>query len=153
MAALTTTALTSGEAFVRTATAQATVGQTDWLDVPVWAKYMTVDFNLTAVAGTTPSTVFSLVVPDLTTRDSSTGVVNLMGYTAFTTITGAARLLGQVGPGVTGIADDVTTSATGTSNFSLNCILPPVIGVRLVNDRDDADETYTYNLAVTFRRA
>jgi hypothetical protein len=127
------------------------VGQTDWIVVPAWAQNVYVDFNLTANAGTTPSTVVSLVVPDLTTLDDTTGVVNLQGHAALTALTGAARLLIQAGVGVTGIANDVTNAATGTSDVSINAVLPPVIGVRVVNDRADGNETYTYTLAVSFK--
>lgn len=131
---------------IRTGAAQATTGQTDWCTVPPWARYMSIDFNLSAVGGVTPLADFSIVVPDLTTKDDTTGVVNLAAYTAFTQITGVARLIGQIGPGITGIADDVATSATGNSNFAINTPLPPIIGFKLVFDRTDGNETYTYAL-------
>lgn len=141
-----------GRQYTRTATSQATVGQTDWLAIPGWATYAYVDFALTAVAGTTPTSTLSFVVPVLSTLDDTTGVVNLAGHTALTTLTGAARLLCQIGPGVTGIADDVTNAATGTSNVAINVVLPPIFGVKVLNDRGDADETYTYSLNVFFRK-
>jgi len=112
---------------------------------------MYVRFNLTAVGGNTPLADLTFKVPDLATLDDTTGVANLNGHTAFTQITAAADLHGQIGPGVTGIADDTTTAATGLSNFAINCVLPPVVGVKLLFDRTTGDEVYTYSLSVYFR--
>jgi hypothetical protein len=63
-----------------------------------------------------------------------------------------ASLLVNIGPGVTGIADDVTNSATAASIVNLNCVLPPILGVRLLFDRTSANEVYSYDLSVDFRR-
>ena len=141
----------TGATYKRSQTAQATTGQTDWLNVPAWAKYLYIDYNLTATAGTTPLADVTLKVPDLTTLDDTTGVVNFRNHAALTQINAAARLLIQVGPGVTGIADDVTNAASGLSDISLNAILPPIIGVKILQDRTTGDETYTYTLTVVFR--
>lgn len=138
----------------RTATAQATTGQTDWIVVPAYASFAYIDYNLTAVAGTGPTVDVSIKVPDLTTLDDTTGVVNLAGYStaAVTQITGAARHLYSIGPGVAGIADDVTAAATGLSQISIGTVLPQVLGVKILNNRGGAvDQTYTYTLSVTFR--
>jgi len=151
MARIAPAALTGGDQFTRTQVAQATTGQTDWIAVPAWAVDVLIDYNLTAVAGTTPLVDVTVVKTDSTTNDDTTGIVNLVGHAAFTQITGAARLLIQVGPGITGIADDTATAATGTSNVALNAVLPPLIGVKILQDRTSADETYSYTLSVTFR--
>lgn len=137
---------------LRSVTAQATTGQTDWLLVPPWARAAYIDYNLTAVAGTSPLVDVTLKVPDLSTLDDTTGVVNLGNHAALTQITAAARLLIQVGPGITGIADDVTTAATGLSTVSLNMVLPPVLGIKVLNDRTTGDETYTYTLTIAFSK-
>ncbi len=138
---------------LRNVTAQATTGQTDWVFIPQGYRYAYIDYNLTSVgASTTPTSLLSIQVPDLSTMDDTTGVVNLMNYTAFTTMTAAARLFVQIGPGVTGIADDVTTSATGNSNASINAVLPPVLGIKVLNDRGSGDEVYTYSLTLTLRK-
>lgn len=47
----------------------------------------------------------------------------------------------QMGPGVTGIADDDTTAL-----YSVNCNLPSRIAAVITLSRADADETYTYSL-------
>ena len=151
MAAISFAAFTNGRRFVRSQTAQATTGQTDWLAIPGWAKFLYVDYNLTAVAGTSPLVDVTFKIPDLTTLDDTTGVVNLAGHTALTQITGAARLVCQIGPGVTGIADDVTNAATGLSNISINHVLPDAIGIKILQDRTTGDETYTYTLTATFK--
>lgn len=135
--------------FKRSATAQANTGQTDYVAVPQWARFAKIVFNLTAVAGNTPTAVLSIQETDPIALDSTYNA-NLKGYTAFTTITAAAQLVVDVGPGVTGIADDVTTAATGTSHATINGLLPNVLALSLVLDRTTGDETYTYNLTVTF---
>ena len=140
----------TGATYKRTASAQASTGQTDWINVPAWARYLYIDYNLTAVAGTTPLVDVTLKVPDLTTLDDTTGVVNFRNHAALTQINAAARLLIQVGPGVTGIADDVVNAASGTSDISINATLPPIIGVKILQDRTTGDETYTYTLTVVF---
>jgi hypothetical protein len=152
MAAITFATLTGGRQYRRAATAQATTGQTDWFMVPEWAKYMTIDYDLTAVAGNTPLVDVTIKQLANATLDDTTGVVNLQNHAALTQLTAAARLLVQVGPGITGIADDVTNAATGLSNVSINAVLPPYIGVKVLNDRTSGDETYTYTLTVTFHK-
>lgn len=137
---------------LRDVTAQATTGQTDWFGVPAWARYLYIDYNLTAVAGTSPLVDVTFKVPNLTTLDDSTGVVNFQNHTGFTQITAAARYLAQIGPGITGIADDVTAAATGLSNISINAVLPPFMGIKILQDRTTGDETYTYSLVLAFQR-
>jgi hypothetical protein len=146
MAAITATA---GN-FRREASAQATTGQTDWINVPSWARYISIFFNLTAVAGNTPISTLSLKAADPVSRDDA-HVINIAEHAALTGITAAGQYILQVGPGVTGIADDVTNSATADSVISLNAVLPQLLGVTVLNDRTTGDETYTYNLSVTFR--
>ncbi len=55
-----------------------------------------------------------------------------------------------IGPGVTGIADDVTNSATAESVVSLNAPLPAILGMELRLDRTTGDETYTYTYSIRF---
>lgn len=151
MAAITPV-IPTGEVFVvRTGTAQANTGQTDWVQVPPWATYAKVDFNLTSVgASTTPVADLTINGSDPATLDDST-LYKLRGHTAFTPITAAAHLVVDIGPGVTGIADEVTTAATGYSDAAINTILPALLGLKLVFDRTTGDEVYTYKLSVLFR--
>lgn len=152
MAGIAVSALTKGKMFHRTGTAQANTGQTDWLAVPEWATAIYVDFNLTAVGGNTPLADLSFKVPDLTTMDDTTGVVNILSSANLTQLTAAARVMAQIGKNVTGVGDDVTNAATGTSNISINAVLPPYIGIKLLFDRTTGDEVYTYTLSVSFLR-
>lgn len=62
-----------------------------------------------------------------------------------------AALTVDIGPGITGIADDVTNSATVASSVALNAVLPSILGLRLLLDRTTGDEVYTYNLSCNFR--
>ena len=149
MAAITTTASPKNY-FTRAGAAQADTGQTDWLLVPSWANYAWVMVNLTAVAGTTPTMDISFPVVDPVSLDDA-HVLNLAEHGNLTDLTGAATVVVDIGPSVTGIADEVTVAATGDSYATLNAVLPPVLGVKLTLDRTEADETYSYNLAVLFR--
>ncbi len=137
---------------VRNVTAQATTGQEDFIQVPPGATYLYVDFNMTAMAGTSPSTTVNVRHGNLVTRDDTTGMVGYhQAFAPSTALTGAARLLFNIGPGVTGITNDSTNAATGTSQLVVNALLLPWIGFRVVNSRTNANETYTYTVAVAFR--
>lgn len=151
MAAITPVTSPNSEFIVlRSVSAQATTGQTDWLYPPQWAKYALVYLNVTAVAGTTPILTPSFLAADPVSKDD-TFVVNVAEHTALTGITAAAQYVFQLGPGVTGIADDVTNAAAADSYVSLNVVLPMLLGVKILNDRTSADETYTYNLSIHYR--
>ncbi len=150
MAAITTAASPIGTMFARSGTAQANTGQTDWLLVPSWATSAIVDYDLTSVgASTTPLVDVTVRAIDAVTLDDSQAY-DL--HAAFTQITAAAHLVIDIGPGVTGIADDTTTAATGASNAALNKSLPPILGIKILQDRTTGDEVYTYKLNVYFRR-
>ena len=152
MTTITTVTPVGGFKILRNATAQATTGQTDWVAVPSWAKYMNVYLNLTDVgASTTPSCDLDLVVPDPVLRDDGT-VVNYLDWDGITALTAAAQVVIHAGPGITGIADDDTGSATADSVYKLNGPLPAMLGFIVTLDRAEADEGYTYSLAVEFRR-
>ena len=150
MAAITFQATPNGY-YTRVASAQATTGQTDWFLIPDWAVYCWVMLDLTAVAGTTPVVTPSFVTADPVSLDDA-NVIRLAEHGNYTGITAAAQYIFQFGPNVTGIANDTTNSATADSYSSLNVALPGNLGVTLTLDRAEADETYTYNLIVMFRR-
>lgn len=155
MAAITTIVTTVVQTKrVRTATAQATVGQTDWIAVPPWAQYMKVFWNVTAVGGTTPILTPAIKQVDpIALNDVAAGLGDLGGFA----ITNAATTSQSVyiitaGPGVTGIANATAAlAATGASYVFLNDVLPPVLGLVTTNDRTTGDETYTYTIDVVFR--
>ena len=131
---------------LRTATAQATTGQTDWLIVPAWARFLVVYFNLTGNAGTTPTSIPSFqAIPDGLFDDA-----DALALFTGATITAASQHRYNIGPGVTGIADG-TDSATADANVGVNTVLPgTLIGIKVLNDRTTADETYTYTLVARF---
>lgn len=147
MAAITlnTAAVGRGSTVIRTGTAQATTGQTDWIASPPWAKYCYIEYSLTAVAGNTPLVDVSILKSLESTPFNDTGAITLSG--AFTQITGAATLRISIGPN---IVTDATTAATGASDAGIAGILPGVIGIKVLQDRTSADETYTYTVAVRF---
>lgn len=148
MASITFAAVSGG--IVRSAAAQANVGQTDWIIVPRWAKAALIDFNLSAVAGTTPLADLTI---NSTGRLQSSGlfddtyIYKINNHAAFTQITAAAHLVVAVGAGLTA---DTTTAATGYSEAAINYPLPEVLGLKLVFDRTTGDETYTYTLITRF---
>ena len=131
---------------VRAASAQADTGQTDWVAVPGWAVDMTVFLEVTATPGTTNTTDFKLVVTDPVSLDDGFAI-DFADWNGITQIaeTTAGDIVVQVGPGVTGIADDDTGPF-----YKVNAVLPPVLGFRITLDRTDTDETYTYNLSAVF---
>lgn len=130
---------------LRTASAQATTGQTDWLYVPSWARYLSVYLNLTANAGTSPETTFSFQATPLGLQDDA----NLTALGTGAVITAASQHYYQIGPDlVVG-----TDSATADASVGFSAVLPvPFIGVRILNDRTTGDETYTYTLTARFSR-
>ncbi len=150
MAAIVATPARMGYNLVRSASAQATTGQVDWIAPPVYAKFCQVFLNWTATGGTTPIITVSFFAADPTAM-VDTNVILLAEAAAFTGITAVNQYVYDIGPGVTGIANDVTSSATADSYITLNANLPTIMGLKLLLERGDADETYTYNLSATFR--
>ncbi len=147
MAAITTTK-SGWDAIVRSAIAQANVGQTDWITVPKGARYATIVFNLTAAAGTTPVT--NLTVKGLSGSNDDANAYHLTGTTLTaqnTTATSGLVQVVDVGPGLT---TDLILGATGVNYATLGCVLPGALGIGLVFDRTTADETYTYTVTVRF---
>ena len=135
-------------AILRNASAQATTGQTDYVAVPAWAKYLYIYLNVSAVAGTTPLTDFKLSAVNPVTLDDGDNL-DYLGWNGITQIAGttAGDIQVQIGPGITGIADDDTGPF-----YSLNGVLPGILGFVVTLDRATVDETYTYSLAYKFTR-
>ncbi len=154
MAAITVAGeLRHGVQRIRDVTAQASVGQTDWYRVPQWARYMRVIWNLTAVAGNTPiqtPTLLAAFGPYDAMTDAP--ILQLGGTIMTSGFTAAGTAAVDVGPGVSGIANDVALGTTGVTYGSINTILPYVIGFATLNDRTSGDETYSYTIDVELRR-
>lgn len=117
---------------VRTAAAVGAATRTDWVATPSWARYLSVYFTVTVV--TTSAQLLLLNVDPIALNDSTTvdmANVNTTGTTSVA-LTAAAMLVVNVGPGVTGIANAVTNSATANSQSFINMDLPAVIGMSVV---------------------
>jgi hypothetical protein len=126
---------------VRSGTAQADTGQTDLVQVPGFAKFMLVFIDVSATAGTTPLFDFKMQYVD-PVRNAA--VEDFPG-TGITQIAGNDNVVIQVGPGITGIADDDTGPV-----YSINMVLPPLINFVTTLDRTSSNETYTYSIAAAF---
>jgi hypothetical protein len=151
MATIAPTPLALGHTTLRSHTAQASTGQTDWVSFQPNARYASIYLSLTDVgASTTPILTPSLLVADPAAL-VDTNLINLGEHAAFTGITAAAQYIIDIGPGITGIANDVTNSATADSYISLNVVLPSILGIKILNDRTTGDEVYTYNLSISVR--
>ena len=149
MAAITATAARMGHNTIRNASAQATTGQVDWVWVPRNARFCSVYLNFTATAGNTPIITPSFLAAD-PVGQLDTEVINVAEHAGLTGITAVNQYVFDIGPGVTGIANDTTNSASADSYVSLNAILPTLMGFKLVLDRTSGDETYTYTLSARF---
>jgi len=140
---------------IRTGTAQADTGQTDWIAVPNWAKTAIITTQVSAVAGTTPGpTLVHLKRLDPSTygapgtssafKYDDTTAVTIMTNTTGLATTGNHRIV--LGPGV-GLADVVNSA-----DNKVNAVLPKILGIQVVLDRTDGSETYTYTVSVDFQR-
>lgn len=146
MTAIAPTTVTGGN-FAVTGTAQANTGQTSWIYTPSWATHLFGTLEVTAAAGTTPLTDLALKTSATVSLDDGFAL-NLGQWDGITQIAGttAGDIMFAIGPGITGIADDDTGPM-----YSVNTVLPPIIGVAITLDRTTGDETYTYALRLTFR--
>ncbi len=166
-------AFRKGRAYrVRGATAQATTGQTDWIAVPSWATYMRLVYDLTSIgASTTPSALMTLLTPSNPANahlsDSAVGgveapdahadiaatdsvVLHVGGTTLSTAFTAAGTADIAIGPGIV-TTPDFVLGASGVVYARICDVLPEVIGIKILQDRADGDEVYTYTVDVTFR--
>ena len=121
-------------------------GETDkhWLKVPLWARYATIWFVQETDGGSVQLALHT--VPPLD-RDDDHEML-FAEKAAFTAIT-AADVTHQIdiGPGVTGIADEVTVSATADSYASINAVLPDILGLWVIA----VGANNGYDLDVVFR--
>ena len=122
-------------------------GETDkyYFRRPSWAKYCKIYLVMEALGGT--SIQLSLTeVPPMDADDDHE--LQLREAAAFAALTSAdVTSVVDIGPGVTGIADDVTGGAAADSYASINCILPDILGVKIIS----VGANNTYDLSVSFR--
>lgn len=145
MAAITTAASPMGSMYVRTGTAQADTGQVDWLLVPKWATWAQVILDVTTITATSAQLALKMADPTLLNDTQSMGLAETA---AFTAMTGACMLVVDIGPGILGIANDVTNSATVNSYASVACLLPGVLGLSYIEVVGAG--TVTYKLSCRF---
>jgi hypothetical protein len=125
---------------LKTGTAQADTGQTTPFTVPSYARDAIFYLDVTALAGTTRTIDLTLNAVD------SAGASNTSNYAQFagiTQLTAVGLVTIYAGPGITGIADDVTAHV-----YKLNAPLPNLMNAVLTLGRGDGDEKYTYTLTV-----
>lgn len=132
---------------LRNVTAYTGNGHFDWFQVPDWAKRAYIEFNLSAIAGTTPSAALTIFKQVESIPGDQGGTVMY----AATAMTGVG--VQQITLGSTSSAADTTTAATGRSEAIIPTALPRVMGLKMVTVRGGAlpaDQTYSYTLSVRF---
>lgn len=149
MAAITTTAFRGTFKKIRDVSADTSTGATVWVGVPSWAVYAEIDIDVSATGGTTPVLTPVLLSGNALTMDDADAVQ--LNATFTTPPTGGSRNTIFVGPGVS-VADDVALSATGNGQAFVNIPLPSLLGIQFVQDRAEANETYSYTATLKFRR-
>lgn len=130
--------------YIRLGSAQANTGQTDWINVPAWAKACTIYLNWTAKAGTSPLIDFSIDEANPLLRDDS-HVTPLDSWDGITQLSSEDLITIRVGPHRT------STDDTGV-DYHVGTVLPSLMGLKMTLDRGTGDETYTYTLAVVWHR-
>lgn len=142
MAAITIANPTGGGSYTVTTTSAATIDT--WLQIPQWCRNVQIWFTASAV---TTSTQLSIIAVDPAFLDDSqiTLLKEVAAFTAITATTNSYMI--DVGPGVTGIADDSTMAAAADSYASFNCVVPPYLGIRQANTGSS-----TYRLSAIFRK-
>ena len=133
----------------------AAADKTRVVKTPGWARYLSVYLFLTSQGGTTPTFDFTLFVPDFSTAakfaaPTDDNPQNLATITQVTG-TGAYQQVIDVGPGVTGIADDTTGAAGADARMSTNAVLPPWVGYTIDTNIADGDEDATLQVVFVFR--
>lgn len=143
MAAITPTATPGNWTVLRSETAQATTGQTDWIVPPKYAKWVKVRVHISANAGTSPITTPSILSADPNTLDDTRAVTVLTGAA----ITAASLHEYTIGPALTTAGTDQAAASAGVVQ---NSAVPTVMGIKILNDRASANETYTYTISVEY---
>lgn len=145
-----------GVRFLESTTAtNSAVAKTKVVKVPGWAKFLTAYLFVDSQGGTTPQLDLTLFVPDfgsaaLMAAPSDANPANLISITQVTGV-GPYQQVIDLGPGVTGIADDTTGAAAADAREAMNCVLPPWIGYALTTTATDGDEDATVRLVFHFR--
>jgi hypothetical protein len=144
MTAISVPITTHQKAFNRVATVTTgAAARTDWFWTPTWAQYAMIWIDLTVISANSLTTTIFTANP-ITLTSTGSGTLKAMEHAALTAATSANTIIVQMGPGVTGIADDTTVSATVVSYASLNGVLPPLLGIK--TDPGGGNSTYTVDI-------
>jgi hypothetical protein len=134
------------------------VTRTRAVKVPGQARSVSFYLYIDSQTGTTPTLDFKLLVPDfgsgaLFFAPDDVNVALLADFAGITQVTGAGPYCQtiDVGPDVTGIADDVTGAAAADARMAVNTLLPPWLVYQVITDGTTTDEDYTYRLVAHFR--
>ena len=138
----------------------ASTAVTRWVKVPTWANQVTFLLWVDAMTGTAPLLDFTVRYPDLYGYPddgvfASATVPGIAGWNGITQVTAATLTVYtiDIGPSVTGIADDDTGSATASSHYAINAVLPPALAYTYTTAGGGASpEDYTFRIACHFRR-
>jgi hypothetical protein len=164
MAAITmnTAAIRNGVSYLESVsafTAATTTAVTKGVSVPPWAVKAVFTIFYDTSSSTTPTFDFVLGIPDwgselLTASPTDATDVASVGNAAWngiTTVTGSGpyQITVEVGPDCT---DDDTGSATASCWYSVKAELPPVLTYTYTLDGTSGTETYTFRIAVQWKR-
>jgi hypothetical protein len=128
----------------------ASTAVSKYFTVPTWARYMVLQVDATVQGGSSPTLDILIQGINPWTLDTA-HVDTLYTFTQVTAVTTYSALRVFCGPGVTGIADDVTLSGTASAVATWNTVLLPIYVYKYttVDSADDAD--YTFTLSAHFR--
>lgn len=135
-----------------------TVAKVRAVKVPGWAESMSFYLYIDSQTGTTPSTSFDVNIPDfgsatLFAAPDDANIAKLADVASITAVTGAGPYLQTVdiGPGMTGIADDVTGGAAADARMAINAALPPWLAYTLTTLSPSNDADYIIRVIAHFR--
>jgi hypothetical protein len=127
------------------------------IKVPGDVRFATFFLYHESAGGTTPSVTTTILIPDFSTvakfsAPTDDNMALLADFAGTTAVTGTGAYLQtiDIGPGVTGIADDATGAAAADARMAVNALLPPWLVYKL-DFGADADEDYALKLLVQFR--
>ena len=132
----------------------ASTAVTRFIRCPPGARYCTWFLYVDVVDGTTPKLDFVVRTPDAYGFPDGGTLFGIGEWDGITQITSAASpflVTIDIGPGVTGIANDDTGSASASCHYSINAELPPVLAYTYTTQDAADDADYSFRLAVNFR--
>lgn len=128
------------------------------IKIPDRFQFLSLYIYVDAQGGTTPTLDLELDVPDFGSASKMAApddgnIAKLADFAGITQVTGVGPYLQtiDIGPGVTGIADDATGAASADARMAVNTVLPPWLVYKFSYDGTTHDEDYTIRLVAAFR--